>query len=182
VNIVAKERFFMLYDELERANGLLSEFLCLSSLMKSEIVTGSLTDLVMQVLPLLRSMSILRGVTVNFEYDEGLPNCSLDEQRIKQVIINLVSNALDVLQRYGHIDINLFKDEGMLALSIKDDGAGMDNIAIAKIFEPFYTSKNTGTGLGLPICAQIAEQHKGYITAKSIRGIGSIFTLYLPAF
>jgi signal transduction histidine kinase len=180
MNVTAKERFFMLYDELERAGGLLSEFLCLSSRMSSNVVSGSLADLVMQILPLLRSMSILRGVNINVECNGDSLNCLFDEQRIKQVIINLVSNALDALTRGGHINITLFRDKDMAVVSIEDDGAGMDNAAIAKIFEPFYTSKDTGTGLGLSICAQIADQHKGYITAKSMRGIGSVFALYLP--
>ena len=107
-----------------------------------------------------------------------------DEAALEQVIMNIVNNAIDAIEHTGTVTIGLDEDEKRhaYAISIKDDGPGMDDATKARVFEPFFTTKavGSGTGLGLSMAHGIIEEHGGRIKLESTLGEGTTFTILLP--
>jgi two-component system, sporulation sensor kinase E len=112
-----------------------------------------------------------------------LPTVSGSKDQIKQVFLNIIMNAIDVMPKGGTIYIDLVptKTPEGVRIKIRDTGHGMDQEALDMLFEPFHTTKDDGLGLGLFICKRIIEDHNGYIQAESQLGEGSRFNIWLPA-
>jgi len=126
-------------------------------------------------------------------YDIPADGCSVpvDVDRIKQVLINLISNAIKAMKSGGAIKISMreFRIGGSDAapwveMRVSDNGPGIASDCLEQIFKPFYTAgeeaKGVNSGLGLPICRRIIEQHGGYIRAESVSGQGAVFVIELP--
>lgn len=136
----------------------------------------------------LVSASIRRKeIQVELKLDENLPKIPLDFKQIQQVIINLLTNASDAIKSQGKIIIKSYieksnrRTEGeFIVVSIKDNGIGIAPEDLQKIFNPFFTRKVEGTGLGLPITQRIMYQHNGIIDVESIVGVGTVFYIKLP--
>jgi signal transduction histidine kinase len=105
---------------------------------------------------------------------------NMDRDKIVQVLINLIRNAFEAMEDPGEVRIGLLHDGEEALISITDTGSGIPENALATIFDPFYTTKEEGTGLGLALCQKIALDHHGKITVHSEIGIGATFTLHLP--
>jgi signal transduction histidine kinase len=99
---------------------------------------------------------------------------------MKQVLINLVKNALEAIDGGGVITLTTNFYDAQVNLSVQDSGKGIDPEIIPDIFNPFFTTKKTGTGLGLAVINKIVEDHQGTINVKSIKGKGTVFTIHLP--
>jgi PAS domain S-box-containing protein len=123
-----------------------------------------------------------KNISTVLDYDENLPNILAIPDQIKQVILNLLNNAVDALRNGGIIKISTRQDEQNIAIAIKDNGAGIIPEEMYLIFQPFYTTKPEvkGTGLGLSVCHGIVHNHQGEIRAESQPGEGSTFTVILP--
>ncbi|MEK1832440.1 ATP-binding protein [Priestia megaterium] len=108
----------------------------------------------------------------------------MDESQIKQVLINLLQNAIDAMQEGGEITVSLdFNEETeQIKIVVQDNGVGMTAKELESISKPFFSTKERGIGLGLHISYQIIESHGGKIRVNSIKDKGSTFTLYLPAY
>ncbi len=137
-----------------------------------------------------------RGVRIVTRYRDGELMVSVDIDQIKQLILNILLNAFDAMEGGGTLTVSTERaaprDSGELTLDalggnphvnikFEDTGRGIDPGRLDRIFEVYYTSKSTGTGLGLPIAQQIAEKHGGGISVESTPGEGTVFTLSLPA-
>jgi len=101
-----------------------------------------------------------------------------DEELLKQVFINVILNAVQALPNGGDLNVTMEKSGTSVIVHVKDNGPGIDSADIEKIFNPFFTTKDTGTGLGLTIASQIMQAHGGYIKVHSTEERGSIFSLY----
>lgn len=123
-----------------------------------------------------------RGVTTVLHYAEKLPRILAVPDQIKQVILNLLSNAMDACQDGGVITISTWQEEGKVAVSIKDNGRGISPDQMDLLFQPFQTTKpaGKGTGLGLSVSKDIIQKHQGEIRVESEPGEGSVFTVLLP--
>ncbi len=127
-------------------------------------------------------------VTINKDYQTGLPTVHADKTKIRQVFSNLLSNSLQALENQDNkgavISISLFitiTDLGpMLEVQIADNGVGIDQATQKKLFEPFFTTRAKGTGLGLAIVKRIMDQHKGYISVNSEPSSGTTISIILP--
>ena len=108
------------------------------------------------------------------------PKIRVDPDKIRRVIVNLISNAFDAMPDGGILTIFSKEAKGRLELSIADNGMGIPNEKIDKLWSPFITTKAKGIGLGLPICKRIIDEHGGQILCDSEKGKGTIFTLILP--
>jgi len=139
----------------------------------------------------LMGESIKRCVDVNGKevdwvetYDKNLPKVSLDRYQLHQVIHNLLLNGLDAIGKKGRIEIETADEknsDGHFArILIKDSGIGISEQNLPKIFQPFYSTKEKGTGMGLAICRRIIEEHKGDISVESDEGEGTTFTVTIP--
>lgn len=132
------------------------------------------------------------NVGIDYGFDPGLWNAEIDQGQIGQVIHNLVINAIQAMPGGGTITLkaeNVTLDStpfpldrgNYVMISISDTGDGIPEEHIQKIFDPYFTTKPEGTGLGLAIAYSVIRKHEGHITASSVPGVGSTFTMYLPA-
>jgi two-component system sensor histidine kinase HydH len=103
-----------------------------------------------------------------------------DENKIEVVLVNLITNAIHAIKEKGKIMIRAFEEENSQVIEIEDNGEGIPRVILPRIFEPLFTTKNSGTGLGLSSCKNIIESHKGTITVQSSEGVKTIFTIRLP--
>lgn len=144
-----------------------------------------------EIEPLVRNVLLLfehelknSGIELKTTYEPGLPALIVDEVQIQQVIVNLVKNSIDALkasEKAGPwISVQVRRCEKMLEIRVVDNGPGVSAKSIDRLFEPFYTTKPHGVGLGLSICKNIAIAHGGRLTYARAGGGGACFTLGLP--
>jgi two-component system sensor histidine kinase HydH len=115
------------------------------------------------------------GVIINLPENEVYVNC--DARKIEGVFSNILNNAVHALDGQGEIDVTVSTDSDYMIIKVKDSGSGIPKDDLEKIFEPMFTTKKTGTGLGLVICKSIVEQHAGSI---SVSNKPTTFTIKLP--
>lgn len=121
-----------------------------------------------------------KQVVVTVKPLSDLPEVLVDKRAIKQVFFNLIRNAVQAVKFGGHIDIAATSESGRLRITFKDDGVGMDEKQLGKLFQPFNTTREEGTGLGLFIAYNIIREHGGKIFASSEPGKGTEFVVVLP--
>jgi signal transduction histidine kinase len=138
-------------------------------------------DVVRGAVQLLRPELAAASVQVELELDEDLPLVAMDEAQMRQVLINLLKNAREAMPSGGHIRIAAHASAGGVELSVCDDGVGMEPEQKDRIFDLFYTTKQRGSGLGLPLTQQIVVAHGGHVRCESSPAQGTVFTLFLPA-
>ncbi|WP_438023883.1 hybrid sensor histidine kinase/response regulator [Sorangium sp. So ce233] len=157
-------------------------------LRKSELSVAAqeLNELVREVVRLMASAALLAGTTVRLELAPGLPPVRGDGIQLQQVLVNLLSNALDAVARRAPdarlvVVRTLLADEGPVELSVADSGDGVPPADLERIFAPFFTTKAHGLGVGLAISRSIVEAHGGRLWAESSPGGGATFRCALPA-
>ncbi|MGI5892129.1 MAG: two-component system sensor histidine kinase NtrB [Bacillota bacterium] len=179
-NSIDQKYVSVIREELTRADQLLSDFLNLFKECKHEFAAYDLNTICSKIVMLMRSSAMMKGIDLEENYASDLPPCLCEESRIKQILINLLSNAFDASQRGQSVIISTYMNELYICLSVKDHGSGIPEDIIESIFEPFFTRKAAGTGMGLFLCRQIAKDHGGSLQVKSQPGQGSEFILSLP--
>lgn len=141
-----------------------------------------LNELVEQALGLLEARCAEAGVDVVRSFDEGLPDLTADPSQIRQVLVNLLVNAVQAMPGGGRLEVETRSDAERIIVAITDTGVGMSAEVRKKLFTPFFTTKDVGegTGLGLAVASGIAASHGGTIHVESEVGRGSRFELRLP--
>ena len=165
--------------EIERVERLISALLNYSSPVRTAFREGDLTQLVKDVLLMMRRQAEKQGVTLNVSYAQ-LPQFRFDPEKIRQALINIIKNALEVLESGGIITIATECHDTTVTVTIHDNGPGIHQQDLPLIFEPFFTRKGTGTGLGLSITQRIIEEHHGTLTVESNAAAGTTFRIALP--
>jgi signal transduction histidine kinase len=147
----------------------------------------NLNNLIPTTLELVSSVLKRKEIIVELDFDEKLPMVPADNKQLQQVFINLITNAADAIKTKGNIKIKTYTEpatkhgEGEFAIvAITDNGVGIPPEDLQKIFNPFFTRKADGTGLGLPITQRIMHQHNGIIDVESKIGEGTTFYVKLP--
>lgn len=171
--------------ESTRLNGLISDFLAYAGPKTKHVGTVDLRPMVAEVVEAVRAGEAREknvhvvGVATDGLHVEG------DAEQLKQVVWNLVRNAIEATPAGGTVTVELFTQvrhrQQYAVMMVSDTGTGIDPAIIAKIFNPFFTSKAEGTGLGLSISQRIVHYHRGFIEARSTPGAGSVFSVFLPA-
>jgi PAS domain S-box-containing protein len=133
-----------------------------------------------EVVLLTKQFAKQQNISVIDESPDGLPDIWADEDRLKQIFVNLISNAMQAMPEGGKLTITATAREGFLRMSFMDTGIGISPEEKDRIFDPFHTTRAEGSGLGLSIVHRIVDAHSGYITAESVPGAGSTFTVGLP--
>jgi len=121
------------------------------------------------------------NLTISGHYAEPQGNVAGDPSQIKQVFINLGINAVEAMNEHGRLDITMVAVPGSFEVRFDDEGSGLKPDQVAHIFEPFYTTKESGVGMGLAVCLRIITAHDGIIRAGSREGGGTRITVRLPA-
>jgi signal transduction histidine kinase len=179
---VVRNYLRMIQEEAFRCKRITEKLLDFSRCGEIQRRRTDLAGLVQGVVEMVRHMGKYRGKEILFQPREAV-FAHVDEQEIKQVVLNLVVNALDCMEPGGTLRIDLRHAEGMAEMVFADDGCGMAADVLENIFEPFFTRRRVGkgTGLGLSITHRIVSQHQGEIAATSPgEGLGATFTVRLP--
>lgn len=168
-------------EETERLNNLLRDFLDFARPRELNLTTCDLRKLADRSLELVDSKAADCGVKIEKEYSPDLPLIVVDPVQIEQIFVNLELNAIEAMPRGGTLKIGIGKSNSKkFALKISDTGCGISAQIRSRIYDPFFTTKETGTGLGLSVVHRIVENHAGEISLSSIEGEGSTFTVTLP--
>ncbi len=176
-----KEFVKIIYDEVLRINKLTTTLLNFAKPVKPEPEQADINKLVRETVCLLGQEYKEQDVDIETDLAGDVPIINFDHNQIKQVLINMLLNSFDAVDKNGKIKIKTRSSNGNVFLSVEDNGKGIKEDEIKNIFNPFFTTKTRGTGLGLAISKKIAKEHGGDILVESIHGKGSKFTLLLPA-
>jgi PAS domain S-box-containing protein len=158
-------------------------------------IVGDLLDFARPTLPALETEALAavldaateaalggvrEGIEVERRYDPASPLVRIDARLMRQALVNVVSNALQAMPHGGRLGLSIGPDGGGVKVGVSDTGVGIAPDARERIFEPFYTTRATGTGLGLAVVKRIVDGHRGEISFDSSQGIGTTFTIRLP--
>lgn len=168
-------------DEIGRLNRLLTEFLELArprGIAREPVHVGSLVS---DVLDLEADSARERGVVVKREIAQDGCVAIGDREKLKQVIINLVVNALEAMKNGGALTVKVAGEPDKVRIALEDTGLGIEPQFLASVFDPFFTTKEGGTGLGLSIVRKIVDQHGGEVTIDSERGKGTRVAVTIPS-
>ena len=166
--------------QLKRLDGIVRDFLTALRPQKPNLMPGSVAEPLKNCLAALKQLLEDRQIKVTLDVPAALPNVALDANQIQQVFFNLIKNALEAMRDGGSLAIALDADDHDVSVTVRDDGMGMTAEQLAHLFEPYRTSKEKGTGLGLMITKRIVTAHGGTIAAESAPGEGTTFTIVLP--
>lgn len=142
----------------------------------------SVEDIVSMVTHTLDPLMENDNFTCKFTLADNLPFLYVDADRLKSCIINIIKNAYEAMDKSGTVFVNILEDNGCIRMDIQDFGGGIPKEQEAHIFEAYYTSKENGNGLGLPLTKQFITEMGGNIACTSRPGDGCTFTLNLPIF
>lgn len=156
----------MMIQELDRADNLIKEYIAPTRRKTAAFQPGNLDLILTAIAPLIRASALLQNtdLTINPGHTADI---MMDEGEIRQLILNLARNGLDSMSSKGVLSISTYTESGDVILAVTDQGSGMDQQVLAQLGTPFFTTKEKGTGLGLPVCYQIAERHKAAIAVKT---------------
>lgn len=161
-----REYFKIMLSELDRANSIIAEFLSLAKNKAVDLKENNLNKIIESLFPLIQADALVTDKNIERELGD-IPVLLLDEKEIRQLILNLVRNGLEAMSAGGKLMIRTVVDEGEAVLAVQDEGSGIADELLGKIGTPFFTTKDTGTGLGLAVCHSIAARHKARIDLKS---------------
>ena len=176
----AQEKLRIIQGEVKRLESFLGElrdFLRPAQPAKQEI---DLNQVICEVKTLMEEAIQEKGIRLEDRLHPDLLPVEADPNQLKQVLLNLVKNALEATEDQGAIIMSSGTDDGQVWFAVQDTGKGMSEDVQEKIFNPFYTTKDKGTGLGLAVINKIVTDHHGAITVSSLAGSGSTFTVRLP--
>ncbi len=174
------DRVDIVREQCERMEALLRDFLRYARLRDIDLVSGSLNDQVEQVLRAYQAQADAEGIDVEKYLDPDLPSILLHSDSLQAALMNLVKNALESMQSGGQLLARTYSTRTSVALDLIDTGTGVDDNTVLHMFEPFYSTKEGGSGLGLPTARKIIEAHGGRISVQSELGRGTKFVLEFP--
>jgi PAS domain S-box-containing protein len=166
--------------EIDRLDYIITQFLQAIRPVSPQLKLASLNDVVHKTLELLRPELDNRGLTVKTRLAHQLPVAPIDPTQIQQVLVNLIKNAMHAMSKNGTLTLQTGEGADGVWISVADTGGGIPQEQINRIFEPFYTTKKKGTGLGLMIVQRIVRAHGGRIELESHVGRGTTFRIWLP--
>eukprot|EP01022_Parablepharisma_sp_SALTPOND_P021794 TRINITY_DN435_c7_g1_i1.p3 TRINITY_DN435_c7_g1~~TRINITY_DN435_c7_g1_i1.p3 ORF type:complete len:600 (+),score=163.82 TRINITY_DN435_c7_g1_i1:4393-6192(+) len=169
-----------LVNETNRLNRVVTELIEYARPTEASRTPTDPAAVIDHTLRLLRQEATNAGVAVHFEPCEGLHTVDIDADRVSQALLNLCLNAIQAMEEGGALTIRACITDGSLEIMVEDTGPGLDPGMYEQIFDPYYTTKPRGQGLGLAVVRKVAEAHGGRVEVSSTPGAGSRFNLVLP--
>ncbi len=171
---------------VERISKIIDVTLNFSRVSKPQIEKIQINSIILMTLELINHLFKKRDIELAFDFQNELGLFEADPKQVQQILINLITNAIDAIEGKGKIIIKTFEESGksgkkFICTSITDNGVGISKEDISKIFNPFFTKKPNGTGLGLPITQRLLIQYKGEIEVESELNKGTTFTIKFPS-
>lgn len=174
------EKLLLVEEEAKRLESMLEEVRDFTRPAAPKLAPQDLNATVWETAMLMEASLAGRGVTLRTDLDKTLPPAVHDPSQLRQVVINLVKNAAEAMPNGGLVVVKTRLAGDMAELEVRDDGPGLGPEQARLIFNPFYTTKERGTGLGLAVCYRIMHDHGGDIRVQSEEGKGCAFTVSLP--
>ncbi|HXG93384.1 MAG TPA: ATP-binding protein [Blastocatellia bacterium] len=172
---------FSIKDEIARLKRLVSDLLNYGRPARLALETIDVRKLVDETIALIRPQADEQHVEITVEQDPSPAEVRGDRERLKSCLSNIAINALQAMPAGGRLDARVAKQDGSVVVSISDSGVGISEEAVGKIFEPYFSTKQTGFGLGLAVTKTIIEEHQGEIEVHSRVNEGTTFVVKLPA-
>jgi signal transduction histidine kinase len=170
-----------LKQELKRINRTVEGFLRLTRPKAYTFQKVNLNGIIEHVLTTFEPELAKNGIEMQLDLSDRLPPVDADEDRLRQVFANLILNSIEALPRGGVVTFNTYPGEnGFVEVRVIDNGIGISEEHVEDVFNPYYTTKKQGFGLGLSLIQDIIHNHKGKISLMSRRGVGTEFTIILP--
>lgn len=167
-------------QEMERLKQIVVDFLFAVRPMDVQLLSENPGPVIQEVADLVEPEAERFGIELSLSIPSNLPRLLMDKRLIKQALLNLIKNAMAVMPQGGRLGIGVEQADDELRISVSDTGTGIPEELLTKIFEPYFTTKKSGTGLGLTITFKIIKEHSGDISLESKEGEGSTFTIHLP--
>ncbi len=169
-------------DEIRRLNGIIEEFLTFAKSRRLELHDYPVTEVLQKIVNLIREEATAKGIEIETRWASPPVTIPMDMDKLQQALLNLVKNAMESITGKGVITISAGrKDRERVSIKISDTGCGMTAEEVERIFNPEYTTKEKGLGLGLPLAHEIVRGHGGEIRVLSKQGEGTTFEIILPA-
>jgi two-component system sensor histidine kinase HydH len=168
-------------DEIKRLNQIINQFLSLAKTHKLNLATTDLRELLEDILQLVRIEAEEKGVALKQKLAD-LPEVEIDREEMKKAILNIILNAVQATRAGGEVSLSASQDgtSKEVIIEIKDTGEGISKENLSKLFQPYFSTKDKGAGLGLSIAYRIITDHKGKLDVESREGVGTTFTIKLP--
>ena len=177
-----QEHYFTIMEsEFQRLDMILSDLLFLSSPRKISVQKVDLVEIAKEVIDFMQFESLMHEVILQLQYDDQMQHVILGNTvRLKQMLINILKNAIQATENCGTVTIQLFATAKDVQVYVQDKGIGMDEETRKNLFSPFFTTKEQGTGLGLPLVKKVVDDFNGTIEVKSELNVGTTFILTFP--
>ncbi|WP_371373552.1 two-component system sensor histidine kinase AtoS [Sporomusa aerivorans] len=176
-----KEYMPVIIKEVDRVNRVIETLLYFSRTCKADYKPMSINDLIEETLVLVKNTGTKHRLEFRLQLDKTIPRIEGDAEQLKQVLLNLLINAVQAIPQQGIVEIATWQDEaGIVQVRITDTGQGIEEAELSKVFDPFFTTKAAGTGLGLAVVQRIMNAHYGKIDIQSEVGEGTAVTLEIP--
>ncbi|MGG3470308.1 ATP-binding protein [Neobacillus pocheonensis] len=170
-------------EEIERINFIVNEFMVFAKPHTTYFSRCNIIEIIKSVLKFLEPEALLKNVIIETNFSSSDLWISGEKNQLRQVFLNILKNAIEATMPYGGtVKIYVERLNNEIVISIEDNGSGMTEEQVKKIGEPFYTTKETGNGLGLMVSYKIIHNHKGIIQVESIPDIGTKFVLSFPSY
>jgi len=179
-DIKMSSRVQLLQKEVCRLDSILSDFLRFAKRPVLHFEECDINEIIESVLDFVGPEAMQHSVRILKSFDTKLPKCNLDSNAIKQALLNVILNAQQAMSNGGELIVRTYQSDENVFIDITDTGVGIQKNKIDKIFQVYYSTKKTGTGLGLPTAKRIIEENKGSINIRSEDGKGSSFLIKLP--
>jgi signal transduction histidine kinase len=169
-------------DEIKRLNGIIEEFLTFSKSRRLDFHKFSVTELLQKIVNLMKEEASSKGITLETNWRQEPAHIPMDVNKLQQAFINLIKNAMEsITEEKGKVFITVDKEgKNYIVVKIADTGCGMTAEEINQIFNPEYTTKEKGVGLGIPLAFEIIRGHGGDIQVTSRKDKGTTFDVILP--
>ena len=171
--------FKMIVRNSERINNLVSDLLNATRVTELKFVDVSVNEILDESLDMALDRIELKQIKVVKEYEESMCSISADVQKIKIAFLNIIVNAIEAMETKGELNIRTNTEKDKCVVKISDNGVGMSREQVDKLFEPYFTTKEKGNGLGLANTQNIILGHNGSIYGESTPGVGTTFTITL---
>ncbi|QRG67044.1 sensor histidine kinase [Brevibacillus choshinensis] len=169
----------LILQEIERVNQIVTELLMLSKPSMPNYRNVRLADVFHSILPLMKAEALLHGIEIIDRCDSDT-RIHVDVEQLKQILLNLMKNSVEAMKEGGILTVESRLDEKYVHLHVRDTGEGISPEYLVRIFDPFFSLKEEGTGLGLPISRRMVENHGGDIQVNSKLGEGTEIIISLP--
>lgn len=186
INKLGNKKLFNIFKpvtkEIDRLTEITNEYLCYARLPKPKFKEENLAVILSDLTNFIKKEAARKNIDIKLDIPKETPKVLADSNQLRQAFLNILRNSIDAIDDSGEINVNLKTENGNLWVSISDTGAGISEEISQNIFDPFFSTKSTGTGLGLSLTKQIIEEHQGNITCEGKADKGTNFSIKIPIY